>query len=188
MMLSHKCKPLIDEGILTEEKIRKFPLTLSNLHIVLKMYSIETFQPYTYKLEPGVASTYYLTDKGLEWFYGFFHRHSFEYCKSLFPLMLVQADKDTVMEEYKRFNNFKGIEGIRAVAGSKQKAMIIRTVKRCKREYHFDSIKEARDTLRIWLTMYPIEEFKLYRVRTQKGCTFKEEIPLIVERKGGTFK
>ena len=56
--------------------------------------------------------------------------------------------------------------------------------------YPFDSIKEARDALRIWLTQYPIEEFKLYRIREQKGTTFKEEIPLIIERKptSGSFK
>ena len=86
------------------------------------------------------------------------------------------------METFSVLSNFRGTEGIHAVAGTKQKAKIIRTVKRCKREYDFDTIKEARDTLRIWLTQYPIEEFKLYRVRTQKGTTFKEEIPLVVDR------
>lgn len=185
--LLQQCK---DEGILTEDVIRKYPLTLSNLHVVLKIYATETFQPYTYKLEKGVPTTYYLTDKGLEMFYNFFKTHTFTYCRSLFSQLLIRAEEDFNPEEHKDFSNFRGTDGIRGVAGSKQKALIIRTVGRCKRQYPFDSIKEARDTLRIWLTRYPIEEFKLYRVREQKGTTFKEEIPLIIERKPtpGSFK
>ena len=182
-----ECK---DQGILTEETIRKYPLSLSNLHVVLKIYAINTFQPYTYKLEKGVNTTYYLTDKGLEMFYNFFKEHSYNYCRSLFSHLLIRAKEGFNPAEYKDFSNFRGTDGIRAVAGTKQPALVIRTVGRCKRQYPFDSIKEARDTLRLWLTKYPIEEFKLYRVRTQKGSTFKEEIPLIAERKAtpGSFK
>lgn len=178
------CKPLVEEGLLTEEPIRKYPLTLSNLHVVLKIYAIEHFKPYSYKLDKGIATTYYLTDKGLTWFYNWFKGRDLSYCRSLFSHLLIYANEHTLdhMETFTVLSNFRGTEGIHAVAGTKQKAKIIRTVKRCKREYDFDSIKEARDTLRIWLTQYPIEEFKLYRVRTQKGITFKEEIPLVVER------
>lgn len=179
MTLLHKCK---QEGILTEYKIRKFPLTLSNLHVVLKIYAIENFLPYTYKLEKGKTTTYYLTDEGLVWFYDFFKTHSFKYCRSLFSQLLIHAEEGFDPTTYVFFSNFRGTDGIHNVAGSKQKAMITRTVKRCVRKYEFESIKEARDTLRIWLTMYPIEEFKLYRLRTQKGTTFKEEIPLIINR------
>ena len=189
MMLSHKCKPLLDERLLTTDPIRKYPLSLSNLHVVLKVYAIESYQPYSYKLEPGVVTPYYLTDKGLEWFYTFFHCHTLEYCRSLFSHLLAHAKNLDDVEHYPYFSNFRGTDGIKAVAGTKQKALIIRTVNRCQRKYEFDSIKEARDALRIWLTAYPIEQFKLYRVRvTEKKGTFKEEIPLIVDRKGGTFK
>lgn len=177
--LSHKCK---DEGILTEEQIRKYPLTLSNLHVILKMYAVENFLPYEYKLEKGIPTTYYLTDAGLEWFYSFFNNHSFTYCRSLFSQLLIHAEKGFDPVTYPYFSNFRGTDGIHAVAGTKQAALIIRTVGRCQRKYPFDTIKDARDTLRIWLTQYPIEQFKLYRVRTQKGCTFKEEIPLIIDR------
>ena len=178
------CNELIEKGLLTEEPIRKFPLTLSNLHVVLKMYAIDNFRPYTYKLDKGVATTYYLTDEGLDWFYDWFKERSLTFCRSLFSHLLIYADERTLkhMEDFSVLSNFRGTEGIHAVSGTKQKALIIRTVKRCKREYPFDSIKEARDALRIWLTQYPVEEFKLYRVRTQKGTTFKEEIPLIVDR------
>lgn len=190
-MLSHKCSPLITQGILTTEKIRKYPLLLSNLHVVLKMHAIECYQPYEYKLEKGIETPYYLTDKGLEWFYNFFRNHSFQYLRSLFSQLLIYATPETLehIEDYPYLSNFRGTDGYHTPAGSKQKAMIIRKVKRCERVYNFDSLKEARDTLRIWLTQYPIEEFTLYRVRTVEGKgTFKEKVPLIVERKGGTFK
>lgn len=187
MTLLQQCK---DEGIITEDTIRKFPLSMSNLHVVLKIYAVENHTPYTYKLEKGVATTYYLTEKGLEWFYKFFKNHSFKYCRSLFSQLLINAEEGFDPDTYPYFSNFRGTDGIHGVAGSKQKALVIRTVKRCQRKYPFDSIKEARDALRIWLTQYPIEEFKLYRIREQKGTTFKEEIPLIIERKptSGSFK
>ena len=187
MTLSQQCK---DEGILTEEKIRKYPLTLSNLHVVLKMYAVNNHLPYTYKLEKGIATTYYLTDKGLEMFYDFFNDHTFKYCRTLFSQILIHAEEGFDPVTFPHFSNFRGTDGIHGVAGSKQKALVIRTVKRCQRKFPFDNIKEARDALRIWLTQYPIEEFKLYRIREQKGTTFKEEIPLIVERKptSGSFK
>lgn len=178
MTHSLKCK-----GILTEEPIRKFPLTYSNLQVILKIYAIECHKPFTCKLEKGVSTTYYLTDEGLEWFYDFFRTHSFNYCRSLFSQLLIKAEEGFDPSTYSCFSNFRGTDGIHTEAGTKQKALIIRTVGRCQRKYPFDSIKEARATLRIWLTQYPIEEFKLYRVRTQKGTTFKEEIPLIIERK-----
>lgn len=179
-----------EEGILTEDPIRKYPLTLSNLHVVLKIYAINTFQPYTYTLEKGIPTTYYLTDKGLEMFYEFFRTHTFTFSRSLFSHILMHAKEDFDPVTFKDFSNFRGTDGLRTVAGSKQKALVIRTVARCKRQFPFDSIKDARDALRIWLTQYPIEEFKLYRIREQKGYTFKEEIPLIVERKAtsGSFK
>lgn len=179
MTLSQQCK---DEGILTEEKIRKYPLTLSNLHVVLKMYAVENFLPYEYKLEKGIETTYYLTEEGLEWFYNFFRTHSFIYCRSLFSQLLINAGERFDPVSYPYFSNFRGTDGYHPPAGSKQAAMIIRTVGRCQRKYHFDSIREARDTLKIWLTLYPIEQFKIYRLRTQKGYTFKEEIPLIVDK------
>ena len=179
MKLLQQCK---DEGLLTEEKIRKYPLTLSNLHVFLKVYAVENALPYTYKLEKGVTTTYYLTDKGLELFYTFFQTHSFKYCRSLFSQLLINATENFDPVTYPYFSNFRGTDGIHTEAGTKQKALVIRTVNRCQRKYYFDSIKEARQSLTLWLTMYPIEEFKLYRLRTQKGTTFKEEIPLIINR------
>jgi len=142
---------------------------------------------YNIKGMAGKFTEYYLTEKGLNIFYEFFKTHSFNYCRSLFSNLLVRATPDHLKNPstYPYFNNFRGTSGKKRDPGTKQRALIIRKVKRCERRYEFDSIKEARQHLTIWLTMYPIEEFTLYRIRTQKGTTFKEKIPLIVEQTGG---
>ena len=186
MKLLLKCK---EEGVLTEEKIRKYPLSLSNLQVILKMMAVESFEPYEMKMEKGVATTYYLTDEGLEWFYDFFRKHSFVYCKSLFSHLLIHTnEKEFDPVTHKDFSNFRGTDGVHSVAGTKQRAMITRTVGKCVRKYFFDSIKEARDTLKIWLTLYPIEQFTIYRIRNQRGCEFREKIPLIVQYSTDPFK
>lgn len=179
MTLLLKCK---EEGILTEEPIRKFPLTYSNLQVVLKIYAVKHFTPYHVKLIKDIKTTYYLTDKGLEWFYEFFREKPFEYLRSMFSHLMIHAEPGFEPSEYSYFSNFRGTDGIHNIQGTKQRALITRQVGRCLRKYEFDTIKEARDTLRIWLTQYPIEEFKLYRLREQKGCTFKEELKLIIDR------
>lgn len=178
MTLLLKCK---DEGLLTDEPIRKYPLSYSNLQVVLKIYAVLHHLPHLPTLKKGVATTYYLTDKGIEWFYDFFRSKPFDYCRSLFSYLLIHAKPNFEPSEYPYFSNFRGTDGVPTPRGTKQKALITRQVGRCLRKYHFDSIKEARDTLRLWLTLYPIEEFKLYRIRTQKGCTFKEELKLIID-------
>lgn len=156
---------------------------------MLKIYAINNYIPFDYNIVgmSGKFTDYYLTEQGLTMFYDFFKSHSFAYCRSMFSNLFVRATAETLQhpEDYAYFNNFRGVSGKKVERGTKQRAMIIRKVNRCERKYEFDSIKEARQTLTIWLTMYPIEEFTLYRIRTQKGTTFKEKIPLIVEHTGG---
>lgn len=145
--------------------------------------------PFDYNIKgmAGKFTEYYLTDTGLEMVYDFFRTHTFTYCRSIFSNLCVRATEETLKhpETYAYLNNFRGVSGKKREPGTKQRALIIRKVKRCERRYEFDSIKEARQHLTIWLTMYPIEEFTLYRIRTQKGTTFKEKIPLVTEQTGG---
>lgn len=182
--LSHKCKPLVDKGILTEEPIRKYPLSLSNLNAVLKVYAVETFQPYTYKSEKGVATTYYLTDEGLDWLYSFFAKHSLEYCRSLFSHLFIYADEDTLknLAEYPVFSNFRGTNGVRHPLGVVRKAVIVHRVKRCNREYHYENITEARKALRTMLTLYPIEDLSLYSISVIKGREYRNKLNVVIER------
>lgn len=160
---------------------------MANLHVMMKVYAITHNLAYTFNRAntKGVVTEYYVTDEGLEMLYDFIKSHSLEYCRSNFSFLFVRATEAHHQhpETYPYLNNFRGTSGTKSESyGTKQKAMIVREVRRCKREYHFDSIKEARAQLMIWLTVYPIEEFTLYRIRTQKGVTFKEKIPLIPTR------
>lgn len=157
---------------------------MANLHVMLKIYAINNNLAYTYSRNntKGVVTEYYVTDKGLEMLYDFIKSHSLEYCRSMFSYLFVRATEEHHQhpETYAYLNNFRGTIGHKGDGyGTKQKAMIVRKVRRCERVYNFDSIKEARAQLMIWLTAYPIEEFTLYRIRTQKGVTFKEKLPLI---------
>ena len=55
--------------------------------------------------------------------------------------------------------------------------------KRVSREYFFERLYEAREFILTSSRFYPLEDFKLYRVRkqTRKGKlqTFREELPVI---------
>ena len=175
---------MLAEGVLTKDPIRKYPLSLANLQVILKIYAVNNRQPFTYSISKtkGQFTEYYLTDEGLEYFYEFFNSHSLAYCRSTFSNFFTQYKEDVMPDPrtYHMFNNFRGVSGKKQEAGTKQRALIVRKVKRCERKYEFDSIKQARQQLNLWLTLYPIEEFTLYRVREQKGYTVREKIPLIV--------
>lgn len=184
---------LINEGILTKEKIRKYPLKLTNLQVVLKIYAVETYQPFTFYIRnmKGVSTEYYLTDKGLQWVYDFFKDKTLDYVRSLFSQLFVRATQDTLqhIDTYPYFNNFRGTMGVYGQRGTKQRALVIRKVGRTERRYEFDTINDARDQLRYWVTLYPIEEFTLYRLRvTEKKGTFKEKIPLFPKRAPNRYR
>ena len=172
-------------NLITKEKIRKYPLKMTNLRVLLKVYAVETYQPYKFYIYglQGIASEYYMTDKGIEWFYKFFKGKTLQYARSLFSNLFTHATQDDIdhPELYKGFSNFRGVKGTCVKAGSKQPALIIRTVGKAERKYEFDSIADAREQLNVWLTLYPIEEFKLYRIRTKNGYKFKEQIKLVLE-------
>ena len=61
----------------------------------------------------------------------------------------------------------------------------MRKVGRTLREYKFDSIREARREFLYLSRFYPVEQFKLYRIRknTKKGKVsyYRDEIPLILK-------
>lgn len=183
---------LVELGILTKEKIRNHPLKMTNLQVVLKIYAVKTYQPFSFRIKglKGIPSDYYLTDYGLQYVYDFFKDKSLDYARSLFGQLFVRATQDDLqhLDTYPYFNNFRGTTGCRAKLGTKQPALLIHTVGRTQRKYEFDTLAEARANVTILLSKYPAEQFKLYRIRTnKKGYTFKEEVKLIVENKVSYF-
>jgi len=170
-------------GILTKDTIRRYPLRYTNLQAVMKMYAVNTNQPFTMSIygKKGVSTEYYLTDYGLEYVYDFFKGKDLTYAKALFNYLFTHSKEDTLdhLDTYSFFDNFRGTRGTKSRRGSKQPALIIRTVGRAEKRYEFNSIAEARDQLRLWVALYPIEQFTLYRIKTdKKGYKYKERIKL----------
>lgn len=128
----------------------------------------------------GEITDCYMTDKGLDWFYTFLRSKSLPFLRRTFPSVFNHYVDGTPFEEYIGLNNFRGVRGVNKRAGTVQRAMVTRRVKRCIRTYHFANIAQAREQLRIWLRYYPEDEFTLYRVRTLHNVDVKEEIPLVV--------
>jgi hypothetical protein len=176
-------------GILTESPLRKYPLRAANLAVVLKAYAIEAKLPYTLnnqKFDELSDYKLYLTDAGLEWLFNVFKQHSLPFLRSAFQFVFSNAtEADIQNPEYVGYNNFRGITGDRPKAGTKQKAVLVRKVGRTLREYKFDSIREARREFLYLSRFYPVEQFKLYRIKknTKKGKVsyYRDEIPLILK-------
>lgn len=179
---------LLTLNIITKERIRKYPLKLTNLQVILKIYAVTTHQPFRFYIYgmKGIPSEYYMTDYGLEWMYDFFRGKSLDYARSLFSNLFTRANQSDLdhPELYKGFSNFRGVDGSCNKAGSKQPALIIRKIGKVEHKYEFDSIYDARTQLNVWLTLYPMEQFSIYRIKTNKqGYTFKEQLKLVLNKK-----
>ena len=180
---------LLDLGIITKEKLYKYPLKATNLQVLLKVYATLTYQPFDYYTKviglKGVATEYYTTPEGIQWLYNFFSNKTLKFARVLCSNLFVRAKEETLkhLDTYPYFNNFRGTSGVQAIQGSKTPALIIRTVGKRQYRYEFKSIYEARQMLNYWLLSNPIEQFAIYRIKTKDGYTFKEQIKTLVERK-----
>ena len=166
--------------------MRKYPLREYNLRVICKCYAMFFNIPYLFDANDvgGQFTDCYMTDYGLNWFYNFLRSKTIPFLKSVLPHLFSRIPADTTHLDYETcsvFNNFRGTVGVKRRAGTLQRAMVERRVKRCTRKYEFDSIAEARKQLMLWLRYYPADEFTLYRVREQRGYTVREQIPLVVD-------
>ena len=184
-----KCLEL---GILTDEKIRAYPLRSANLAVVLKAYAITMRMPYTINnrhLELLDDYDLYLTDGGLEWLFSIFKQFSLQYLRSAFQFVFSYAREDDIGDpKYMGYNNFRGIIGDKPKAGTKQKAVLVRSYGKngkIKKEFPFDTLREARQGVIDLTRFYPIDEFKLYRIRRQhkngKDYYYRSEVPLLLK-------
>lgn len=161
-------KKCIKLGILTNESPRKYPLRNANLAMVLKLYATSSRQPYTITNAYEVLDhyTYYLTEGGFDWLLYTFNKHSLEFLRSNFSVIFTAAKKEDVLDpQYQGYANFRGDKGDRPKAGTKQKAILIHQRGHVKKEYKFDTLKEARETVLDLSRFYPIDQFELYRIR-----------------------
>jgi hypothetical protein len=179
----------IDIGILTKKKIHEYPLRNANLAMVLKAYAVSTHKPYTVDKNFEVLDDHklYLTDGGFEWLLATFSMHSLQYLRSTFHFVFSNATEDDIDNpKYMGYNNFRGITGDRPKAGTKQKAVLVHTQGKLVKEYRFDTLREARKELLMLSRFYPIDEFTLYRIRKNKGSTYRSEVRTVLpENKRG---
>lgn len=169
---------------LTTEPIRKFPLRNTSLAAFRKICAVINNEPFEFNLRKldRSASVYYLTDEGLNLLYDFTKAHDLTYMRSLLSILFIRATEYDIQhpETFSFYSNFRGTTGARRQSGILQKALIVRQVGKVERKYYYDSIKEAREQLKVWLRYYPIEQFTLYRVRPKYG---REKIKLLTENK-----
>jgi hypothetical protein len=183
----------IDIGVLTAEAIHKYPLRSANIAVVLKLYAHMTHQPYTIDNQRfDILDEYkvYMTDGGLVWLRESFKTLSLGFLKKTFTHLF--ANVTTIEHMNKQLEpflaNFKGLKGVQPKAGSKQAAVIIRSYgknNRIQKEFNYPELRLAREALLDMTRFYPLEQFKLYRIRklTKKGKVtyYKEEVPIILE-------
>jgi len=155
--------------------------------MVLKLYATSSRQPYTITNAYEVLDryTYYLTEGGFDWLLYTFDKHSLAFLRSNFHGIFVRATKEDILDpQYQGYANFRGDKGDRPKAGTKQKAILIHQRGRAEKEYKFDTLKEARETVNELARFYPLEEFTLYRIRklTKKGKAtyYKEKVRLVL--------
>lgn len=188
---------LLEANILTEDKIRKFPLRESSLRMTLKLYAVMNHIPYKLDIkglarknhltDNGDISKYYLTDYGLEWLYQSFESLPQDYVRKVFGKQFTNIPKSEVIDYRTTYtlNNFRGVTGITAHNGTAQPAFLIITLPTRTLRFDYDNIALARQGVLHLSTQYPLESMTLYRwkrcVSRGKEYRVKEKIPLIVK-------
>jgi hypothetical protein len=152
--------------------------------MVLKAYAVETHVPYTISNDYNVLEDHelYLTDGGLDWLLSVFTKHSLAFLRSTFQFVFSQATEDDIDNiKYTGYNNFRGITGNKPKAGTKQRAVLVHK----RKEYLFDTLREARHEVLLLSRFYPIDEFTLYRIRknTKKDKTYyyRDKVPILLK-------
>lgn len=165
-------KICIDVGILTTEKIRKYPLRVSNFYVVLKAFAVDSnldFEFNQYKFDDYYNDKYYLTDSGLNWLYVVFSNHSLDFNRRVYMFLFHSATKEDMyhLDRYDKLNNFRGESGNSQKYVNGHKAVIVRHYgknNKITREFEYENIKVARKALVEFLRYYPVEQFEIFTI------------------------
>jgi hypothetical protein len=174
----------ITVGILTPEKIRKYPLKEGNIGVVLKAYALHSRLPFA--LDNSDVSIYqgynlYLTKDGYKWLINEFKSFTLAYLRSAFQHVFINLNDIKSIDKYEGLNNFKGLSGINYKVGTLNGAILVREQGVRKHELYFTTLAEARKEVLNLSRFYPIENFTLYRTGEIKGVYYKQKVPLILE-------
>jgi hypothetical protein len=187
--MEHLANQYIDQclriGLLTKEKIRKYPLRAANLVIVVKVYALHAKLPFTIdtkNIHLFENEKLYLTEVGLQWLMNEFKKYTLPYLRSTFQYIFPNLKDIKDIDTYDGTNNFKGITGINYKAGTTNKAVLVRSKGASVKQFEFINLVEARKELLSLTRFYPLEEFTLYRTGTDsKGVYYRHKVPLILE-------
>lgn len=174
----------ITVGILTTEKIRKYPLRPGNIAVVLKAYALHSKLPFT--LDNNDVSIYdgyvlYLTKDGYDWIIQEFKKYTLVFLRSSFQHLFVNLKSVEQLEKHNGLNNLKGITGVNYKEGTINGAVLIRKQGVRTHELYFTTLAEAREEVINLTRFYPIENFTLYRLQKVKDVYYKHKVPLILE-------
>jgi hypothetical protein len=174
----------INVGILTPEKIRKYPLKEGNIGVVLKAYALHSKLPFT--LDNNDVSIYnnhklYLTKEGYEWIIQEFKKYTLVYLRSTFQHLFVNLKDIKDIETHNGLNNLKGITGINYKEGTVNGAVLVRKQGVRTHELFFTTLAEARKEVINLTRFYPAENFNLYRMHKVKDVYYRHKVPLILE-------
>jgi hypothetical protein len=183
-MLDSIVEQCIQVGILTKDKVKKYPLQNGNLAVVLKIYAMYVRLPFVFnykQLKEYKNYKLYLTDTGYSWVINEFKKYTLLYLRSAFPHLFANLNNLDNIDTYKSLNNFKGITGVNYLAGTKGGALLIRRQGTHTFEETFDTLLEARKEILNLSRFFSIENFVLYRTGYRNGVYYKNKIPLILE-------
>jgi hypothetical protein len=180
----------ITTGILTTDRIRKYPLRPSSIAVVVKAFALKARMPFeidAHKVNEFDTYRLYLTDKGLAWLLNEFKQYTLVFLRSTFQYVFSQATPKDIenLEQYQGLNNFRGIVGVNYKAGATHPALIVREYgknNKLKTETQYNTLVDARQELLHLTRFYPIEQFKLFRlIKTKKGTYTRSSVPLFLE-------
>jgi hypothetical protein len=171
-------------GLLTKEKIRKFPLRSASIAVILKTYALYNKLPFTINTKKlNIFDDYklYLTFEGYLWVINEFKKYSLTFLKNTFQFVFSNLEDIKDLENCVGLNNLKGVSGVNYKVGTINSAVLIRQKGLIKKEYVYKTLAEARKDVLNLTRFYPAEQFTLYRTGKTKGVYYKQKVPLILE-------
>ena len=175
---------LLETGILTKDKIRKYPLSQLYVNKLIKIYALNTRQYYIFKYKVGteVETDLYITDKGLDMYYTFCETHNPEFVrKTIYMRMYTDDDLKNIRNLDTEGNRrMQGLLRTPGASKSPSGGLIIIHRGNTTQQKEFKSFTDARNMIKLLLTMYVPESLELYRIRHSKTKgSWKVKAPVI---------
>lgn len=154
---------LLENNIITTTKLRTRALTNHSMHVLIKLYAMEHYRPYTFtrfNCNDYKFDYYYITNYGMEWFKLRFNSYDRGFMISIFPAYARSFKKGLPIE--KACSNICGNGTTGAIDRRMHPCTLVHTKGRIKTETVYKDIDEARRDILDLLRYNDISEFKLF--------------------------